>query len=46
VGLAAGDGQSAPEAIISRADEALYQAKREGRNQLAMFSEGTIRLYS
>ena len=32
-GIATWDGQESPEALVSRADAALYRAKREGRNR-------------
>ena len=33
-GVALWDGEEAPEALVSRADEALYEAKSAGRNQV------------
>lgn len=33
-GLATWDGSEAPEALVARADEALYEAKNSGRNQV------------
>ena len=33
-GVAAWDGREGPESLVNRADDALYQAKREGRDRV------------
>jgi diguanylate cyclase (GGDEF)-like protein len=41
-GVATWDGTETPQRLLGRADEALYQAKRDGRNRIAVASDAGV----
>jgi EAL domain-containing protein (putative c-di-GMP-specific phosphodiesterase class I) len=44
IGAAIWDGLEEPAAVISRADQALYEAKRSGRDRIAFHRDGAVAL--